>query len=57
MYNAPFSDSEALRPNYSAHAGCYSLIQKLCLCWPSDWTLPAPGIYYSHHLSSRRDDL
>src|SRR6218665_526759 len=24
------------RPNYSAHAGCYSPIQGLCLCWPSD---------------------
>jgi len=31
-------------PNYSAHAGCYNPIQELCLCWPSDWTLPAPGI-------------
>jgi len=32
------------RPNDSAHASCYSPIQELCLCWPSDWTLPAPGI-------------
>jgi len=30
-YNAPFSDSEALRPNYYAHAGCYSPIQELFL--------------------------
>ena len=25
-------------------AAIYSPIQELCLCWPSDWTLPAPGI-------------
>ena len=33
IYDPPFSDSEALRPNYSAHADCYSPIQELCLCW------------------------
>jgi len=57
MYNVSFSDLEALRPNYSAHAGCYSPIQELCLFWPFRLDIPCTWNYYSCHLSNRRDDL
>ena len=43
--------------NYSRHAGCYSPIQELCLCWPLRLETPWPWNYYPCHLSSRRDDL
>ena len=55
IYNTPFSDSEALRPYYSAHAGCYSPIQELCLCWPLRLDTPCTWNYYPCHLSSRGD--
>src|SRR6218665_1583578 len=45
------------RPNYSVHAGCYSPIQGLCLCWPLRLDTPCPWNYYPCHLSSRRDDV
>src|SRR6218665_2576889 len=45
------------RPNYSAHAGCYSPIQVLCLCWPPRLDTPCTWNYYTCHLSSGRDDL
>src|SRR6218665_472480 len=50
-------DSEALRPNYFAHAGCYSPIQELRLCWPLRFDTPCTWNYYPCHLSIRRDDL
>src|SRR6218665_3219885 len=43
--------------SYSAHAGCYSPIQKLCLCWPLRLDAPCTWNYYPSHISSRRDDL
>src|SRR6218665_2410565 len=39
-----FSAPEALQPNYSAHAGCYSPIQELCLCWPPSLDTPCVWI-------------
>src|SRR6218665_3037960 len=57
IYNAPFSYSETLRPNYSAHAVCYSSIQERCLCWPLRMDTTCTWNYYPCHLSSRRDDL
>src|SRR6218665_2293093 len=50
-------DSEAFRPNYFAHAGCYSPIQVPCFCCPLRLETPCARNYYSCHLSSRRDDL
>src|SRR6218665_3756725 len=58
MHDAPFSDSEKLRINYSAHAGCYSQIQELYLCWPLRLDTPCIWNYYHLELlSSRSDDL
>src|SRR6218665_581311 len=61
IYNAPFNDSKALgprsRPNYSAHAACYSSIQELCLCWSLRLDTPCTWNYYPCHQSSRRDDF
>jgi len=51
------SESESLRPNYPAHAGCYSPIQEFCLCWPLRLDTPCTWNYYPCHLSSCRDDL
>src|SRR6218665_3928020 len=45
------------RPNYSAHPGCYSPIQELCLCWPLRLVTLCTWNYYPCHLSSHRDDL
>src|SRR6218665_1984917 len=45
------------RPEHSVHAGCYSPIQELCLCWPLRLDTPCTWIYYPCHQSSRRDDL
>src|SRR6218665_2759297 len=45
------------RPNHSAHAGFYSPIQELCLCWPLKLDTPCTWNYYPCHLSSRRDDF
>ena len=46
------------RPNYSAHAGCYSPIQGFCLCLPLKLDTPCTwNYYYPCHLSSRRDDV
>ena len=46
-------------PNYiySAHAGCYSPLQELSLCWPLRLDTPCTWKDYPCHLSSRRDDL
>jgi len=45
------------RPKYSDHAGWYSQIQELCLCWPLRLHTPCTWNYYSCHLSSSRQDL
>jgi len=53
----PWVNTALLRPNYSAHAGCYSLAHELCFCWPLRLDNPCTWNYYRCHLSSRRDDL
>ena len=44
IYNAQFSDSEALRPNYSAHAAAIVQSKSFAYVGPSVWTIPALGI-------------